>query len=111
MIIRSEEMPVEQRIGERNGTITHLLSTGQMHGKNRLFARILLRPGSRVPYHQHDGDYEAYYILSGHGQVNDNGTITEIKSGDIIFTDNKESHSIENTGNTNLEYIALISLL
>jgi mannose-6-phosphate isomerase-like protein (cupin superfamily) len=111
MIVRKEEQSVEQRTGERNGTLTHLLSREQMHGKNRLFARILLKPGAKVPYHQHDGDFEAYYILSGIGQINDNGIISEVKAGDIILTDNGESHSLENIGNDDLEYIALVSLL
>ncbi|MDF2569598.1 MAG: hypothetical protein K0R55_1202 [Sporomusa sp.] len=111
MIMRSEELLVEQRIGERNGTLIRLLTPEQMHGKNRLFARILLKPGARAPYHQHNGDCEAYYILSGEGQANDNGIIAKVKAGDIIFTDSGESHSIENTGEGDLEYIALITLV
>lgn len=111
MIIRSEELPIEQRTGERNGTLIRLLSPEKMYGKNRLFARILLKPGAKAPYHQHEGDCEAYYILSGVGQVNDNGVISQVKAGDIIFTDSGESHSIENTGDNDLEYIALIPII
>jgi len=111
MIIRSEELPIEQRTGERNGTLIRLLMPEQMHGRSRLFARILLKPGARAPYHQHNGDCEAYYILSGEGQANDNGVISQVKAGDIIFTDSGESHSIENTSEKDLEYIALITLV
>jgi len=111
MIITSKELPVEHRTDERNGTLIRLLTPEQMHGKNRLFARILLKPGARAPYHQHEGDCEAYYILSGVGQANDNGIISQVKAGDIIFTDSGESHSIENTGDNDLEYIALITLV
>lgn len=111
MIIRSEKLPVEQRTGERKGTLIRLLTPEQMHEKNRLFARILLKPGARAPYHQHKGDCEAYYILSGVGQANDNGVISQVKAGDIIFTDSGESHSIENIGDSDLEYIALITLI
>jgi mannose-6-phosphate isomerase-like protein (cupin superfamily) len=111
MIIRAEELPVEQRMGERSGTLIRLLTPEQMYGKNRLFARIRLKPGAKAPYHQHDGDCEAYYILSGVGQANDNGVILQIKAGDIIFTDSGESHSIENIGENDLEYIALITIV
>lgn len=111
MIIRSEEMPIERRAGERNGTLIRLLTPKQMHEKNRLFARILLKPGAKAPYHQHEGDCEAYYILSGEGEANDNGVISQVKAGDMIFTDTGEGHSIENTSEKDLEYIALITLV
>ena len=111
MIYRSEDLQFEQRTGERNGSITHLLSTEQMHGKSRLFARIVLKPGARVPEHRHEGDFEAYYILSGSGRVDDNGTSKEVKAGDVILTDCGESHSLENTGDSDLEFMALITLL
>ena len=111
MIIRSEEIPAEERTGERNGTIIRLLNTQQMHGKNRLFARITLRPGARVPEHQHNDEFEVYYILSGSGMVNENGTMRSFKAGDVIFTGHLESHSLENTGDTDVDYIALITLL
>lgn len=108
MIIKAEEMVVEQRTGEREGSFTWLLKEAQMHGKSRLFARILLKPGARTPVHKHEGDFEIYYLLSGQGQVNDNGTIKDVKAGDLIFTDNGESHGLENVGETDLEFIALI---
>nr|WP_296904561.1 cupin domain-containing protein [Thermotoga sp.] len=34
-----------------------------------------------------------------------------MKAGDVCFTDSGESHSIENTGDENLEFLAVIILL
>lgn len=108
MIIRSENLRVEQRTGERLGTSTKLLEEEQMHGEAKVFARVALRPGSQAPLHKHEGSFEAFYILAGQGEVDDNGVRSEVKVGDVMFTDDGESHSIKNTGPTDLEYIALV---
>lgn len=108
MIIRPENQRVEQRTGERLGTSTKLLEEEQMHGEAKVFARIALRPGSMAPQHKHEGSFEAFYILAGHGEVNDNGVMAEVTVGDVVFTDDGESHSIRNIGQTDLEYIALV---
>jgi mannose-6-phosphate isomerase-like protein (cupin superfamily) len=79
-----------------------------MHGKAKVFARVTLRPGSMAPLHKHEGSFEAFYILAGKGLVDDNGTLAEVKVGDVVFTDDGESHSIKNIGETDLEYIALV---
>lgn len=111
MIIRTEDMKVELRTGEREGTLTRLVDDALMHNKSKLFARITLKPGSRTPLHKHEGDFEVYYIVSGQAMVNDNGELKPAKAGDIIFTDHGESHSLENTGESDLEFIALILAL
>ena len=75
---------------------------------NGVFARVALRPGSMAPRHKHEGTFEAFYILAGKGLVDDNGTQAELKVGDVVFTNDGESHSIKNIGETDLEYIALV---
>ena len=108
MIIRQENLRVEQRTGERLGSSTKLLEEAQMHGKAKVFARIALRPGAMAPLHKHEGSFEAFYILAGKAEVNDNGTLATVSVGDVLFTDDGESHSIRNIGETDLEYIALV---
>lgn len=108
MITLSANLPVEQREGERLGTLTRLLATERMHNRIPLFARVLLKAGSRIPLHQHLGTFEAFYILSGKGRVIDNGNEATVSAGDIVFTDDGESHAIENPGPDDLEYVALV---
>ena len=108
MIIPAAQQRVEHRNGERLGTSTKLLEEEQMHGEAKVFARIALRPGACAPLHQHVGSFEAFYILAGKGEVNDNGTMSHVAVGDVVFTDDGESHSIKNIGETDLEYIALV---
>ena len=108
MIIQKDNLRVEQRTGERLGTSTKLLEESQMHGKAKVFARVALRPGSLAPLHKHEGSFEAFYILAGKGLVDDNGVQAEVTVGDVVFTDDGESHSITNVGENDLEYIALV---
>ena len=88
----------------------HLLEVGkdEFNGKGRLFAKNTLKPGWSVGYHKHEGDAEAYYILKGEAILDDNGEKVALKAGDLAYTPNGSSHSIENVGDTDLEFIALI---
>ena len=112
MIKRASELVTEvatNRFGGKGEVIgTKLLDMEQLQGKGRLFSHSILKPGCSIGYHQHNGDAETYYILKGEGIVNDNGTLVKVQAGDVVFTADGESHSIENTGTEDLEYIALI---
>ena len=57
----------------------------------------------------HYGESETYYILTGEGEYNDNGTSwRHVKAGDITFTPDGRGHGLANTGNTDLVFMALI---
>ena len=112
MITKADNMKVtlhEQFLGGK-GVLknVHFLDKDDAAGAGRLFVRSILTPGSSIGYHTHKGDFEVYYILSGIALVNDNGEEHVLQAGDSILTKNGLSHSIENTGDTDLEYIALI---
>ncbi|NLC53971.1 MAG: cupin domain-containing protein, partial [Firmicutes bacterium] len=51
---------------------------------------------------------EAYYILSGTGEFNDNGAVTTVTAGDVTFTGAGEGHALKNIGTEPLDFIALI---
>ena len=111
MVISRNEMKVEDkermRDGEGNTHLTYLLD-GSTQKNARMFAEIILKPGSSIGYHQHDSETEYYFILSGSGIVNDNGKEVQVKQGDSIITGNGESHSIKNTGSVPLVFHAVI---
>jgi|LSQX01.3.fsa_nt_gb mannose-6-phosphate isomerase-like protein (cupin superfamily) len=112
MILRGSDMKVlihDKFLGGRGSLVnTHFLNNEDACGKGRLFVKSTLSPGSSIGYHTHKGDFENYYILSGKALVSDNGTEYILEPGDSFLCRNGDSHSIENIGNINLEYIALI---
>ncbi len=112
MIRRSNEIREEHILEMKEGRgyvkLFHLLEKDELSGKGRLCVREVIAPGYSIGYHKHEGDFELYYVLEGEGVINDNGAKATVKKGDVVRTGNGESHSIENTGNENLELIAII---
>lgn len=107
--LRQDTIP-EFRGGKGEIQITHFLEVekDEFNAKGRLFAKNILKPGSSIGLHEHVGDSETFVILKGEGLVIDNGEQKLVKTGDVIITRNGEKHSIENTGTSDLEFLALI---
>lgn len=72
------------------------------------YSKITVKPGTRMGYHQHVGDYEFYYILKGECKYNDNGTIYDCKPGDVFKCEDGGWHCIINDTDEDVEFIALI---
>ena len=90
-------------------TVRHMIhSDEELNGKGRVFAHTTLLPGCGIGFHTHNGDSEIYYIYSGTGEFNDNGTIVPVSAGDTTFTPSGTGHAMVNTGDEPLELIALI---
>ena len=112
MIKRNAAMQKEVRERMREGTgtveILHVFRKEELRGKVRLFARLRLPKGASIGYHEHDGEEEVFYILSGSGVVNDNGVATPVGPGDAVLTGGGAGHAIENRGDEPLELMAVI---
>lgn len=94
-----------------NGVILfeYLLNEEQLNNMCRLYAKVTLMPGSSLGYHEHNGESETYYILSGTGTyINTKKEETEVLPGDVTFTASGEGHGIINTGSEKLVLMALI---
>ena len=89
-------------------TMYHFLTEQEARGAGRLFVKTVIKPGNSIGVHQHSGDMEAYYILKGKALVSDNGTDVVLEAGDCNVCPDGQSHSIQNVGEDDLEYIAVI---
>lgn len=113
MVRKSAEKNVE-RVEHKFGadgyiTVRSLINgDAELNGKGRVFAHTTVLPGHGIGYHVHNGEAELYYIYSGSGVYNDNGTLTEVAAGDVTITPSGEGHGITCTGDEPLELIALI---
>lgn len=87
----------------------HILSDREMMGHGAMYAKMVLYPGSSIGMHQHVGETEPYYILSGHGRFwEPDGTAVEISPGHVCWIEPGQSHGIENTSDSEpLEVMAL----
>ena len=93
--------------GKGYALIKECLNEKQMNGKIALFAEVTLPPGCSLGYHEHYGESETYYVLAGTGAYNDSGVMRMLMKGDTIYIHNN-GHSIDNVGNDNLIFMALI---
>jgi len=88
--------------------ITHLLTPAEMLGRCEMFARVRIPAGASLGVHKHTGNNETYYILQGTANYTDNDKVYPVKAGDTTFCAEGNTHGIENTGNDDLIFIALI---
>ncbi len=113
MIRRGMEMASEQRTEMRGGkgtiTITHVFKKDEMQSATRLCARITVPPGAGIGFHEHADEEEVFYIITGRGRVDDNGTIAEVGPGDAILTGGGAGHSIECISAEPLEMLGVIA--
>ena len=95
-------------VGEGNVIIKRLLDEKQLNGKCGLYAEVTIEPGCSLGYHEHHGESETYYILSGKGIYSDNGDLRMVEAGDVTFTPDGKGHALTNSGDEDLVFMALI---
>ena len=87
-----------------------LLSAEQLGDHCKMFTRVTIPAGCELGYHEHFGETETYYILSGSGIYNDNGKEVPAEAGDVFFCKDGDGHGLKNTGMYDLSFAALILL-
>ena len=87
---------------------TNLADFDAWNSKVRLFSLVQVKPGEEVEYHIHVGESETFFVLSGQGIYNDNGNKVDVVPGMVTLTPSGQGHSIKNTGDEMLVFIALI---
>ena len=97
-------------IGKEKMFMTDLADFEIKDERLRLFSLVQVKPGEEVEYHMHVGESETYFILSGRGIYNDNGSKVEAVPGMVTLTPSGEGHGLKNTCDEPLVFIALILL-
>lgn len=105
---KKQEIKQNMRGGKGGVEITHITDQKILGNNCRLFAQITVKPGDSIGEHQHVGEQEIFYFLQGKGIVVDNGKEFEIGPGDVMVTPDQSSHSVINTGDQDLVFMALI---
>jgi len=111
MYKKIEQLKTETKLnneGKEQMFMTNLADFDMSDPRISLFSLIQLKPGEEVQYHMHVGESETYFILSGEGNYNDNGNQVKLVPGMVTLTPSGEGHSIKNTGDEMLVFIALI---
>ncbi len=94
--------------GEGPGVLKYLVDGCDLPKKAALLGEVVLEPGSTVGYHQHVGEGELYYILSGEGDYTEDGVTTRVTTGMATYVYDGHSHGLKNTGSTPMTFIAVV---
>lgn len=109
MIKKAAEIPIESSPrGVGSVKLKKFLDSETCCGKGRMSAVCTVTSGSALSYHQHEGEFETYYILRGIGKVKDNGEEHILTAGDCHVCYDGSYHGIENVGEDDLEFVAII---
>lgn len=110
--VKKSQRTIETEINAENGCgklyLDSLLNEPNKPNNLVTYARAVLEVGASVGYHEHFGESESYYILSGVGEYNDDGELYPVHEGDVTYTPSGHGHGIKNIGDIPLEFIALI---
>ncbi len=94
--------------GKGYALMKHLLNEKELNGKCGLFSQVTIPAGCSLGYHEHHGESETYYVLSGSATYQDNDTQYPIKAGDVTFTPSGSGHGVINDGEEDIVFMALI---
>lgn len=111
MYKKMEELTTQTKLnneGKEKMLKTNLADFEGWDPKVRLYSLVQVKPGEEVEYHMHIGESETFFILSGKGIYNDNGNKIDAVPGMVTHTPSGQGHSIKNTGDETLVFIALI---
>ena len=99
-------MPSANNVGE---IVIEKILDAELSDKCGLYAKVTIPAGSSLGYHEHHGNGESYYIISGEGVYDDNGVKRTVKAGETTWTGDGSGHGLDNTaGKEDLVFIALI---
>jgi len=88
--------------------VTMRLLVGKEDGAPTFAMRhFSLEEGGATPKHQHDWEHEVL-ILQGNGEIECDGEVSQITSGDSIYVPANDLHQFRNTSADSLEFICIV---
>ena len=75
-----------------------ILKTGDTLSKIESMNEAYLQPSEQVELHSHASAEEVFVFISGKGEMEVDGQVLEITSGDVLLIQPAEMHLLTNTG-------------
>ena len=111
MMRRNADFTVERESadgGLGNFEMRHLITRNELPPHVRLICEVIIEPGEICASHQHVGDTEIYYILSGKAEYEGAEGTSILEPGDATVCYDGESHAIKCLGDETLKFLAFI---
>ena len=68
----------------------------------------IVPPGTSIGLHEHPAEEELYFVLKGEGLATVDGEENKVGPGDMILCPVGGSHAMKNTGDSDLEFFAMV---
>ncbi len=96
--------------GKGSAELHMIVNENELCNSGSMYAKVVLAPGASIGWHQHVGETEPYYILSGNGVFTDNdGSRIPVSEGDVCTILPGQSHALENS--SDIEPLSLMALI
>ncbi len=89
--------------GDGDVIIEHYLDEKMLNDSVVMYAKVILKPGCNLGYHQHNGNSETIVVLQGTADYNDNGNKMTLHVGDVVHCPDGEWHSIGNAKDASVD--------
>jgi len=115
MILRGPENVEAVKMSESHGgegdCLVRTLLTEEFSSSLSYIREIILEPGASIGLHEHNGDEEIYYIISGTGTMIIDEEEQCVKTGDVTLTKSGSRHGLKNDSDTPLKlFVACVHL-
>lgn len=107
MIFKKNEVE-EKILPEFFGGKKELKARMYMDELGKILTAAVLSPGASIGEHTHTDSSEIIYIISGKGTALDDGTACEAEAGTVLYCPKGHSHGLENTGEEDLVFFAVV---
>lgn len=84
------------------------LLAAEAPGHGRVFSKLVIPPGCSIAPHQHNGEFEAFYVLEGTATVTDGEEVISVPAGGMNLCKEGDRHGVENQTEEDLVLLALI---
>lgn len=112
MIRRKEDVrirKVSNAMGGEGDVYFHdWLLPEEAYDHGRVFSKLVIPPGCSIAPHQHQEEFEAFYVLDGTATVTDGTEVTQLHEGDMNLCKDGDIHGVKNNGSSDLVLMALI---
>lgn len=94
---KKTDISVNRFGGDGEVIIEHYIDEKLLNEAVVMYAKVILKPGCSLGYHQHEGNSETIVVLSGTAEYNDNGQTMTLKAGDTVHCPCGSWHSVGNS--------------
>ena len=85
---------------------TYLLKDNAF-GNNLVLSSTMLRSNQHTTGHNHKGQEEVYFFISGHGEMEIDDNRFTVEEGDVVCIEDGEFHKVYNTGHLGLYFVCV----